>query len=182
MEQQEPSAELPDTSESTPHVGDDGKASTEYVPLQVVPLRPPEAESSAAPPAQRAPVSRSACVTGGASGGALCAYALTLPEPYRSWVSIGSAGLSAAITAYWPAFYDWSLCQFKSLLEDIKLKRAKSGLLKMRRELKERLKDRSLSPQAKQDTQENLAKIEKTIAGIDKKRIHKHLYPDLHTC
>src|SRR5258708_4504820 len=65
-----------------------------------------------------------AVLTGGGAGTSLAAFAQTLSEPYKAWVSIAAPAASAIIAAFLPIYLNWASAQFATAITERTKRRA----------------------------------------------------------
>jgi hypothetical protein len=108
-----------------------------------------------------------AVITAGGGGGAVAAWAKTVPEPYQSLATYAAPAIAALIVAVWPKFMRW----FSLLAYWYFIAKAKRRLITAMDEFiasqKKRLEDPSLSPEARKKIEANIKEVERARADAE---------------
>src|SRR4051812_10569723 len=102
------------------------------------------AKASPAAPKEKPSRATAAVLTGGGAGAGLAAFAQTLSEPYKTWISIVAPAGSAIIAAFWPLLLNWVLARIAEALAERTKKRAIRAMDDYIAKQQCRLKDDSL--------------------------------------
>jgi hypothetical protein len=117
----------------------------------------------------------SALLTGGGAGAGLAAFAQTLSEPYKTWISIAAPAASAVIAAFWPLLLNWSSERFSTLIAERTKKRAIKAMDDYIIVQQRRLEDKGLDDGAKQLIKQRIAEVQRASADQEHSTVSIYL-------
>ena len=115
-------------------------------------------------PAARPTRATSALLTGGGSGSALAAFAQTLPDPYKTWLSLASPAVSAVIAACWPLLLNWASAKLAAMLSRNAKKRAIRAMDEFLVTQQKRLETEQLDPTTKDLILKRISEVQRADA------------------